>query len=66
MAMMRLIVRDSGAIAVLPPVVVKDEINQGLLAEYQRLPNTFEHFYAIRLPRKFSAAVISELLTTEQ
>lgn len=62
MAMMRLIVRDSGAIAVLPPVVVKDEINQGLLAEYQRLPNTFEHFYAIRLPRKFSAAVIAELL----
>ncbi|WP_372859128.1 LysR family transcriptional regulator, partial [Pseudoalteromonas sp.] len=53
MAMLRLLARDSGALSVLPSVVVKDEIEQGILVEYQRLPDAFEHFYAITAQRKF-------------
>lgn len=62
MAMLRLLVRDSGALAVLPSVVVKDEIAQGKLAEYQRIPNAFEYFYAITAQRKFVPNVLLELL----
>ncbi len=62
MAMLRLLARDSGSLAVLPPVVVKDEIEQKLLAEYQTLPNSFEHFYAITIERKFVKPLLLELL----
>lgn len=66
MAMLRLLARDSGALAVLPPVVVKDEIRQGLLEEYQRLPDAYEHFYAITTQRKFVPKVLMELLQMSQ
>ena len=49
MAMLRLLVRDSGAVTALPLVVVKDEISSGRLAEYQVLPGVFENFYACLL-----------------
>lgn len=62
MAMMRLLARDSGYLAVLPPVVVKDEIESGRLAVYQQLPQAFEHFYAISLPRKFMPEIMLTLL----
>jgi len=62
MAMLRLLTRDSGACAVLPPLVVKDEIQQGLLEEYQVLHNSFENFYAISLPRKQQSDVVRQLL----
>ncbi|TMP71965.1 LysR family transcriptional regulator [Pseudoalteromonas sp. S1609] len=62
MAMLRLLARDSGALSVLPSVVVKDEIEQGLLVEYQRLPDAFEHFYAITAQRKFVSDILKSLL----
>ena len=62
MAMLRLLARDSGALSVLPSVVVKDEIEQGLLVEYQRLPDAFEHFYAITAQRKFVPDILKSLL----
>ena len=62
MAMLRLLARDSGAFAVLPPVVVKDEIDQGLLVAYQDLPNAYENFYAITAQRKFMPDSLVELL----
>jgi len=62
MAMLRLLARDSGALSVLPEVVVKDELRQGRLTSFERLPNVFENFYAITLPRDFMPAVVSELL----
>jgi LysR family transcriptional activator of nhaA len=62
MAMLRLLARDSGAFAVLPPVVVKDEIGQGLLVAYQDLPNAYENFYAITAQRKFMPDSLVELL----
>lgn len=62
MAMLRLLTRDSGALAVLPPVVVKDEIEQGLLEVYQTLPNAYENFYAITAHRKYIPDALTALL----
>ena len=62
MAMMRLLARDSGALSVLPPVVVRDEIQQGILVEYLELPNVFESFYAITVKRQFMPQALAELL----
>jgi len=46
MAMLRLLARDSNALAVMPEVVVKDEIAAGKLTSYMTLPNIHERFYA--------------------
>ncbi|RTR05874.1 LysR family transcriptional regulator [Halomonas nitroreducens] len=62
MAMLRLLARDSGALSVLPEVVVKDELQQGRLNCFERLPSVYENFYAITLPREFMPTVVSELL----
>ncbi len=62
MAMLRLLARDSGALTVLPRVVVRDEIQQGVLLEYMELPNQFESFYAITIKRQFVPGVVAELL----
>lgn len=62
MAMLRLLARDSGALSVLPEVVVKDELEQGRLSCFERLPNVYENFYAITLPREFMPSLVSELL----
>lgn len=62
MAMLRLLARDSGALAVLPEVVVHDEIRQGSLLGYQVLPKVFESFYAVTVKRHFMPPVVSDLL----
>ena len=62
MAMLRLLARDSGALAVLPRVVVRDEIQEGLLVEYMTLPNLFENFYAITIKRQFVSNAVTDLL----
>lgn len=62
MAMLRLLVRDSGAATALPSVVVKDEIISGRLAEYQKLPNVYENFYAITIRRTYLPDIVKSLL----
>lgn len=62
MAMLRLLARDSGALAVLPTVVVRDEIEQGALVEYLQLPNVFESFFAVTVQRSYTPAVLQDLL----
>lgn len=62
MAMMRLLARDSGAVAVLPAVVVKDEIAQGILSQYQSLPDIYEYFYAISSHKKVVPEALKILL----
>lgn len=66
MAMLRLLARDSGAVSVLPTVVVRDEIRLGLLEEFMVLPNVFEVFYAITVRRSFVPAVLADLLSSAQ
>ena len=63
MAMLRLLTRDTGSLSVLPEVVVKDELKQGRLQSYQQLPNLYENFYAITLPRQFMPSMVAELLS---
>ena len=64
MAMLRLLARDSGYLSVLPPVVVKDEIESKVLEDYGSIPQAFESFYAITVPRKFAAQNVLELIKT--
>ncbi len=37
----------------LPPIVVKDEIAAGVLAEGEQLPGIVETFYAVTMARRF-------------
>jgi LysR family transcriptional activator of nhaA len=62
MAMLRLLARDSGHLALVPPVVVLDELRSGVLIERCRIPDLRERFYAIIPSRRFPNAVIRELL----
>ncbi|MGE0820610.1 MAG: LysR substrate-binding domain-containing protein [Candidatus Binatia bacterium] len=62
MAMLRLLVRDSDAVAVLPKVVVRDEIGAGVLKEYAVLPGVYENFYAISVKRHFESPLLKQLL----
>lgn len=66
MAMMRLLARDSGALAVLPEVVVKDEIEQGVLTRYMPLPNIYENFYGITVKRQFTSSWVKTLFNHSQ
>lgn len=52
MAMLRLLTRDTGALAVMPDVVVKDELDNGILKSYLVLPSVFENFYAVTVKRR--------------
>lgn len=63
MAMMRLLTRDTGHFAILPPVVVRDELKSGALSDYGALPGVFEEFYAISIRRQFETPALRELLS---
>lgn len=62
MAMMRLLARESVGLAVLPPIVVQDELNSGRLIEVGQLPNIGETFYAVTITRRFPNPILSDLL----
>jgi LysR family transcriptional regulator, transcriptional activator of nhaA len=62
MAMMRLLAREGVGLAVLPPIVVKDELAAGSLIEAVRLPGLSENFYAVTLRRRFPNPVLRDLL----
>lgn len=62
MAMLRLLARDSGSVAMVPEVVVQDELEQGRLQRYCELPGVFEHFYAITAQRHFRSAALQAVL----
>jgi LysR family transcriptional activator of nhaA len=61
MAMMRLITRESHSLALMPPVVVVDELASGVLVEHCRLPQIKEAFYAITRLRRFEHPLLREL-----
>lgn len=62
MAMLRLLARDSNALAVMPDVVVKDEISAGSLLSYMTLPNIYEKFYAITIQKHLTNPIVSDLI----
>jgi LysR family transcriptional activator of nhaA len=65
MAMMRLLARDTQALALLPAVVVRDELRLGLLHEHCVVPELFETFYAITAERQFQHPMIEAALARD-
>ena len=64
MAMMRLLAREGIGLAVLPPIVVQDELDRGDLEEIEQLPNLAETFYGVTTERRFPNPLLAELLRT--
>lgn len=62
MAMMRVLSRELEAAALLPPVVVRDELLDGTLEEYCAVPDLFEEFHAITVRRRFEPELVRTLL----
>ena len=62
MAMLRLIARDSGWLAVLPEVVVQDELRAGTLVTVGQSSQLQERFYAITTPRRHRVEALERLL----
>jgi len=62
MATLRLMARDSGRVAMVPEVVVQDELEQGTLEKYCEVPDLHENFYAITAQRHFRSAALNAVL----
>ncbi|MBY0306369.1 MAG: LysR family transcriptional regulator [Sphingomonas sp.] len=62
-AMMRLLVREGFALAVLPPIAVRDELASGMLVEADALPGITETFFAITTDRRFPNPIIRMLIS---
>jgi LysR family transcriptional activator of nhaA len=66
MAMLRLLARGANAAAVVPTVVVRDELREGRLEEYCKLPNLYENFFAISIKRHFQQPLVKTLLSRSE
>ncbi len=62
MAMLRLLAREREGVTLVPPIVVRDELQSGVLVEHCRIPQLGESFYAIMQPRRFPNVLLAELL----
>ena len=62
MAMMRLLARAGAGVAVIPPIVVQDELTAGTLVEIARLDGITEIFCAVTMQRKFPNPLVAEVL----
>lgn len=62
MAMLRLLAREDAGIAVIPPIVVRDELTAGLLVEVAQLEGIREHFLAVTRQRRFPNPLLAGLL----
>jgi len=65
MAMIRLLAREGVGLAIVPPIVVKDELESAALVEVGRLSGLEEIFYAITLRRRFPNPLLAGLLQGE-
>jgi len=63
MAMLRVLARDTDSVALLPSVVVRDELRDGRLQEYCVVPSLFENFYAITVKRSYQHPLLKTLLS---
>lgn len=66
MAMLRLLARDTNAVALLPSVVVRDELRQRTLQEYCVVPGLFENFYAITVKRNYQHPLLKTLFSRSE
>ena len=65
MAMLRLMAREDVGLAVVPPIVVNDELANGLLIEASKLPGLQETFYAVTQMRRFPNPLLKQLLKAD-
>jgi len=63
MAMLRLLAREADGVALVPRVVVQDELRDGTLTERYRIPQIKESFYAITPSRRFPNRIVRELIS---
>ncbi len=62
MAMLRLLARELDGVTLVPSIVVRDELESGVLVEHCRIPGVTESFYAIVQNRRFPNLLLAELL----
>lgn len=62
MAMIRLLARADAGLAVIPPIVVRDELLSGVLFEASRLDGIGETFLAVTRERRFPNPLLSVVL----
>jgi LysR family transcriptional activator of nhaA len=62
MPMLRLLAREGAGAALVPPVVVLDELEAGSLRELCHVPSLRESFYAITLSRRFPNPLLGVVL----
>lgn len=62
MSMLRLLAREGAGLALVPPVVVKGELERGILTELYRFEDLSEKFYAITPSRRYPNELVGELL----
>jgi LysR family transcriptional activator of nhaA len=65
MAMLRLIARETDVVALVPPVVVQDELKSGELVELYQIPDIHETFYAVTVTRRYPNPYLKKLLKEE-
>jgi LysR family transcriptional activator of nhaA len=62
MEMLRLLAREGNGLALVPPVVVRDEIANGKLVVTHQLAEISETFYAVTPSRRFPNPLVGELI----
>ena len=62
MAMIRLLARADAGLAIIPPIVVQDELRSGALVELAGLPGIGETFIAVTLHRRYPNPLLAEVL----
>lgn len=65
MAMLRLVAREHSGLAVVPSIVVKDELDSGVLVEFAKLPGLAETFFAITMTRRFPNPLLRLVLPSD-
>ena len=63
--MIRLLARQGVGLAVVPPIVVQDELHRGELKQAAML-DLHEVFYAVTLDRRYPNPLLGELLEAAQ
>jgi LysR family transcriptional activator of nhaA len=62
MAMIRLLARADAGLAIIPPIVVRDELTSGALVEASRLDGIGETFFAVTRERRFPNPLLADVL----
>lgn len=63
MAMLRLMARETRGVALVPPVVVTDELERKTLVEWARVPGLRETFFAVTASRRFANPLLKLLIS---